>query len=924
MSQLICTPAGVRQLLFTMTAGIAMVTSVVAGPPKLVTTVEGIHEYQLDNGCRVLLFPDASKPLVTVNLTVFVGSRHEGYGEAGMAHLLEHMLFKGTPDHPDVPKVLKAHGADFNGTTWLDRTNYFETLPASAENVEFALRLEADRMINSFVRREDLDSEMTVVRNEFERGENSPSRVLSQRMTSAAFDWHNYGKSTIGNRADIERVSIDSLREFYRKYYQPDNAMVIVAGDFDPEQVLNVIQETFGAIPRPERVLPQTYTEEPAQDGERLVTLRRVGDVAQCGALYHIPAGAHPDYVSLDVLEHILTATPSGRLYKSLVETKRAASVSGAAYSVHDPGMFRVMAEVSPGNDPKDVLSSMLETLENLGEDGVTETEVERAKRYWLKNWEISLSDTAKLAVQLSEWAAQGDWRLMFLYRDRLEQVTVDSVNDVAKKYLQRNNRTAGLFIPAETAERVQIPETPNLAKMFEGYTGREGVAAGEAFVVTPENIESRTTRGELPGGVKFALLPKKTRGRTVHLKLTLRYGDAESLKGLETACDLLPSLMVRGTKTLTREQIQDTLDANNARMSASGGLGEATFVIETRSQNLPAVLDLLRQVLREPSLTEEQLGVLKNANITALEQKRTDPTELARVAVSRTLSPYPQGDVRYVPSVEESIERWKAIEHPVVARLYAEFLSGQHGEVAIVGDFDVTAVQPLMAALVADWTTATNYARVERTGKVDQQGEHIVIETPDKENATYLAGMVLPLNDASADYPALLMGNYVLGSSGLSSRLGDRVRQKEGLSYGVGSFLRASSIDERSTLLLYAITNPTNMPKVEVAIREEFEKLVADGVTTEELDRARDGYLQNLIVERSEDSELASLLTSTLETGRSMAYYADLEEKLSKLQTEDVAKALKQHFSFDRVNVVVGGDFKKGAQAAPAEEASK
>ena len=242
-------------LAATMTCliAISVVSSatLVRAETRLVTSVEGITEFELDNGMRVLLFPDGSKPTVTVNVTYFVGSRHEGYGEAGMAHLLEHMLFKGTPTHPDVPKSLKDRGADFNGTTWLDRTNYYETLPGNEDNLEFALKLEADRMINSNVAAEDLATEFSVVRSEFERGENSPTSVLWKRMVSAAFLWHNYGNSTIGNRADIERVPIDNLRKFYHRYYQPDNALLVIAGKFDGKEAMALTEKHFGSIPRP-------------------------------------------------------------------------------------------------------------------------------------------------------------------------------------------------------------------------------------------------------------------------------------------------------------------------------------------------------------------------------------------------------------------------------------------------------------------------------------------------------------------------------------------------------------------------------------------------------------------------------------------------------------------------------------------------
>src|SRR6185437_3027243 len=258
--------------------------------PHKITSVEGITEYRLDNGVRILLFPDASTSKVTVNCTVFVGSRHEGYCETGMAHLLEHMVFKGCrmlPKVGDIPKALRDRGAVYNGTTSDDRTNYYETLNATDDNLEFALRLEADRLVNSFIRREDLASEMTVVRNEFERGENNPQYILFQRMLAVAYEWHNYGKSTIGNRSDIERVPIERLQAFYRKHYQPDNIMVVVAGKFDETKALGYLVKYFGKLQKPDRQLDTTYTEEPTQDGERSVVLRRAGSVGVVGAVYH-------------------------------------------------------------------------------------------------------------------------------------------------------------------------------------------------------------------------------------------------------------------------------------------------------------------------------------------------------------------------------------------------------------------------------------------------------------------------------------------------------------------------------------------------------------------------------------------------------------------------------------------------------------
>ncbi|HLW76034.1 MAG TPA: pitrilysin family protein, partial [Bryobacteraceae bacterium] len=389
-----------------------------------VTTVEGITEYRLDNGLDILLFPDKSNPKFTVNVTYLVGSRHEGYGETGMAHLLEHMLFKGTAKLRDIGKQLSLRGGEYNGSTYFDRTNYFETLPANDENLRWTLEMEADRMVNSTVSRADLDSEMTVVRNEFEIGENSPPRILEERVMSTAYLWHGYGRSPIGSKSDIEHVPIDKLQAFYRHYYQPDNAVLVVAGNFDGARAMEYIKADFGAIPRPSRKLSPPYTEEPTQDGEREVTLRRVGDLELLEAAYHIPAGGHPDSSALEVLEAILDEAPSGRLYKALVESKKATGVSGDIYQFHDPSLAIFRATLRKDGAIDDAEKTMLSVIDGIAKEPPSKEEVDRARDRLLKNIELAFNDSQNLAIALSESASAGDWRLLFLDRDRIRKVT--------------------------------------------------------------------------------------------------------------------------------------------------------------------------------------------------------------------------------------------------------------------------------------------------------------------------------------------------------------------------------------------------------------------------------------------------------------------------------------------------------------------
>ncbi len=876
--------------------------------PTKIGSVEGFTEYQFANGLKLVVFTEPSKPKLTVNMTVLVGSRHEGYGEAGMAHLLEHMLFKPTAKHLQPDRDLQERGADYNGTTWVDRTNYYETLPASDDNLEFAIAWEADRLMNCPIKAEDLASEMTVVRNEFEMGENSPKGVLEQRMFATAFEWHNYGKSTIGNRADIERVPADSLRAFYKRYYRPDNVVLFVGGRIDEAKAVALVQKYFGPIPRPTEPIRSTYTEEPAQDGERLVTLRRVGKVAAAGVLYHIPAASDPDFAAVSVLGAILSADKTGRLYKALVERRRAAKVEGVAYAWHDPSGMMFTAEVAAGNEPHAVVDAMIDTIEAVVEKGVTETEVTRAKRTLLKLWDQHSTDTPKFLVELTEWMGAGDWRLAFLFRDRLGAVTIADVNRVAKKYLQTSNRTVGVYVPTGEPQRTPVAAAPDVAELVKDYRGKPEFSIGEVFDPSPAAIEARVTRSTQEG-VKVALLSKKNRGGSVVLRLRLRYGSAKSLFGLSTACGFLPELMARGTKQLNAEQLQDRLDELQTTLVADGRPGEAEFFLQTKREYLADALEVLRQILREPTLPEAEFAIMKQHRHGTLDEQSAEPQALAPRAVQQKLSPYPPGDVRHAPSLTDELKLVDELELATIKRVYDEFLGASAGELAIVGDFDEAKLSPALTALLGGWKSKQSYERISRTADKLPAPEMIKIRTPDKANAMYFAGLVMPLRDDAPEYPALIVGNDILGGSGFASRLMGRIREKEGLSYGVGSVFRATSLDQRSTFSVYAICNPENAGKVVALAREEIDRLLKEGITEAELAESKQGYLQSQQASRGEDGKLVQVLSDTLFTGRTLKFQASIEDAVKKLTREQVQSAMQKHIDPSRLVNAVAGD---------------
>jgi zinc protease len=497
-----------------------------------------------------------------------VGSRHENYGETGMAHLLEHLMFKGTPKHPHIDQEFNQRGVRYNGSTWLDRTNYFELFQANGDNLAWAIELEADRMVNSFIARRDLDSEMTVVRNEYVQGENSPFSVVVKRMQSIAYDWHSYGRSTIGNRSDIENVRIENLQAFYRTYYQPDNAVLLVAGKFDPSQTLAWISKSFGAIPKPKRKLPPFWTVEPTQDGERCFTVRRKGDMQIVALGYKIPSALQADADPLSFMSEILGDTPTGRLHKALVETGLAAEVFSFGQTGYAPGLQVIGAVVKAGQPIAPVRDALIANVENFAKTPPTAEEMERTRRNFANGIEKALNDPQKVGVTLSEEIALGDWRLLFEGRDKLASITPEQVSAAAGRYLRRDNRTLGEFVPDDAPQRAEIPPAPTVQEVMKDFKGKAATLSSEAFDPSQANIDART-KIETIGGLKVALLPKKNRGEAVSVDLHLHWGDEHNLFGKSTIMAAANDMLMRGTSKYSRTELADAF----SKLKISGSL---------------------------------------------------------------------------------------------------------------------------------------------------------------------------------------------------------------------------------------------------------------------------------------------------------------------------------------------------------------
>jgi len=934
------TRAMIRRLTFVTVvllcaSGMLLAQTLPAGVKK-VASMGGITEYDYPNGLKVLLYPDPAQPKFTVNVTYLVGSRHEGYGETGMAHLLEHMNFIETKNGRKIKDEIVARGANWNGTTSDDRTNYYETVTSSDENLRWALSLESDRMVNVKFTKPLLDTEMTVVRNEFERGENNPASILSERVASTAYIWHNYGKSTIGSKDDIEKVPVSRLEAFYKKFYQPDNAVLTLTGRIDESRTLQMIADSMGKIPRPTRVLDQTYTVEPPQDGERFVTLRRVGEGQNLIVAFHAVSASHPDAAAIQVLAAIMNGGGGqrggrggrgggggneGRLRKALVETKLAETANMGFRQLHDPGLIQISATLNKEQSLDAARDAIYKALEDVVKNPPAKDEIDRVRTGLVRNLENSLSDPQAIATgALNTAISQGDWRLMFLQHDLLSDVSSEDVVRVAKNYLKPSNRTVGYFIPDPAPDRTVVPESPDLPKTLANYTSNVSIAKGENFDPTIDNIRNRVAQLRLNNGMRIAVLSKKSPNNLVTGSIELRFGDQTSLANQRQSASFAGSLLMSGTKTRTRTQLQDEFRKLNAQVNVGGGGGgqrgggggaisSVTATITAPAENFVAAVRLAAEILKEPSYPQEEFDRMKTQRLKALEVAPTDPTAIAQERLNRYLSPFSKNDVEYSPTREEQIPEMQKSALDDAKRFHDEFYGANFGVFAVVGPVVVADIQKVATELFGSWNTTKAYKPLITPFK-KMPAINEKIETPDKANAEFLAGERLQLSQNDPDYPAIVLASYMFGEP-ITSHIADRIRNREGLSYGANARITVPAQGDSAMLTGTVSLNPAFGPKVESSFMDELKKVYQSGFSAAELAEAKKAYLDARVIARSTDNSLLAFVAQHEQIDRPYTWDKNLEDKIKSITLDEVNSAFKRHVDPNGLSIVKAGDFK-------------
>jgi zinc protease len=615
----------------------------------------------------------------------------------------------------------------------------------------------------------------------------------------------------------------------------------------------------------------------------------------------------------MEIVADALTSAPSGRLPRALVESGLATSVSADVYRLRDAGMAMFNAGVRKEASLDRARDAMLAEIARLSTVPLTSEEVERARARLLKNIDLVMAESDRLAMALTESVAAGDWRLMFLNRDRIRRATVPDVQHAAAAYLKPSNRTLGLFIPEDAPSRAEIPATPPVGELVRNYSGDPSVSNGEAFDPLPANIEQRAVRRALPNGLQLIVVPKKTRGSRIVAALRMDYGDAQSLSGLAAASDAVRQMLLRGTQRRSRQQIQDDLTRLKADVAVSGSPARTQVLIRTVSASLPEVLALLMEVLRTPAFAPAEFAEMKQAALAGIESVRTDPQALAALTLQRTLNPFPSPDPRAVRTYDEQIADLSALTVDQVRDFHRRFYSLSNATLTVGGDTAAAQIERLLTPLVAGWPAAAPHARLVRPYAATAAATP-VINTPDKANAILTAALLFPTSDEDPDYPALLLANYMLGGHA-KSRLYDRIRGQEGLSYSVASQLAATPGEARATWTFTALTNPLNIAKVDAAFRDEIAKALTGGFADTEVEAARQGYLQGRQVARADDAAVAQRLALLAYDGRTMRFDESLEARIASLTPAQINDAVRRHLDSRRLVVLRAGDFSKTAQ---------
>ena len=856
----------------------------------------GIKEYTMtSNGLRVLLKQDNTAPVATFMVTYEVGSRNEAIGYTGSTHLLEHLMFKGsrkfnTKKGNSVFQTLQSLGARMNATTWLDRTNYFAVLPS--EHLETLIEIEADRMRNAYIKEEDRQSEMTVVRNEFERGQNSPSGVLDENIWATAYQAHPYHHSTIGWKEDIENVSIERLREFYDTFYWPNNATAIAIGDFTEKEALSMIKKHFGKIRKSTKPIPEVYTAEPKQEGIRTITLKRAGQQGIVGVAHKTPAATHPDAPAFMVLSSILSSGKNSRFYKNITDKGLTTSVYIWDSLFRDPGLFTVYANLSPDVDHKTVEKAVVDEYEKIKKDGVSDEEVKNAQTQLIASMKFRQDGSYAIASGLNEAIASGDWTLYTTYDEKIGTVTKEDVQRIVKEYFKEDLSTIGYFIPlgAGGQNKKLATSAKDLEKMkLKHYSEEEELLSSK--VVDSEPVE----------GIR--LLTLKRGSGVVTLTGSMLGGDIYASGNARTA-DMVAAMLDQGTTNMTKFEISAKLESAGARLGFFSGQARVGFSGKFLSEDTKMVFDLLADQLKNPLFAEEDLNKVKKRQVA--NYKRSKESTRGNATNNMLKAFYGTSHQNSPTDPDKAIEEIKKITPKNLKDFHLKNYGAGTMVIVAVGDVDHNSLESLIKEGFGGWKKSPLKEKKE-TGTANKASDKVYVTMQDKTSTDFLVGTALGIDRYHPDYLPLYVATHTLGGN-FSARLMQTVRVKEGLTYGINSSMRGFGNGNDGYWMVGGTFSPKLLSKGESSTLREIKKWAEEGITQKELDITKSTLTGGFQVGFDSTGGLAGGILDAIIVHGDLTYLDSYPERIKAITLDEANTAISKYIFFDGLYQVAAG----------------
>ncbi len=870
----------------------------------------GINEYRLkSNDLSVLLMEDHSAPVVTFMVTYHVGSRNEAVGYTGSTHILEHMMFKGSTNYnkkngKPIWTVLQDVGAQINATTWTDRTNYFELLPS--EHLERAVAIEADRMRNAFIADEDRKPEMTVVRNEFERGENSPYQALDKLIWSTAYVAHPYHHSTIGWRSDIENVPTARLKKFYNTFYWPNNATVTVIGDFQKDNALGLILKYFGQYDRSPNPIPQVYTTEPKQEGPRRVVIKRTGEAGIIGIAHKVPNGLSDDQYALQVLSRILNGGKSSRFYRKIVDQGLATSVYIDDHPFHDNGLFVTYVFLTPGTDATRVEKIVLDEYADIQKNGVTQDEVSKAVAQIRADEAFSRDGSYSIASSLNEAIAAGDWTYYTTFLDKIKNVTPDNVQRVAQTFLVEDQNTTGVFIPEgnggdDTAAGEGQGFSANQPLHWRPNNAARDMAAAAGNTA---NLASQITESKPLDGLTLYTMDNGVK-EVITIRGSLLGGDEYSPDDSPMLADMTTSMLDQGTTEKTKYEISNALESVGAEINFGSGSYRVNFSARCLKEDIPLVLSLLAEQLRNPAFNEKDLETVKTRTIGTLQRAKESTRNQASTEFSHLL--YPEGHPNYKLSTDDAINAVQS----VTADQIKAFHNANYGLgsliIVAVGDVDNDAFSAEVKKDFSGWTASPLTVEKDSHDAYPDQARNKVVTIKDKTSVDMYMGQAIGIDRNDPDYYPLMFGVYVLGGN-FSARVMSTVRDQQGLTYGTYSAITGVDNNNDGYWFTWGTFAPNLLQKGEDAIREQIKLWYDDGITAHELEAKKNTITGSYKVGLATTRGLAGQILTNAERERELTFLDQYPGIINALTLDQVNAAIKKYVDLNNLTVVAAG----------------